>query len=263
MNIINYDVGLYIGHGTSEKDGSYDSGAVNGSIQEHNLATSIVENASKKLSDLGISVHVDEQNYLDNDSLGNTYSSKCIYSVHINSGGGVGSEILVPLNEKYLDTEINILSDMEKLGFKNRGIKSRDFVSEGWVQRLNGVAYGGTDYFGEIRNAWNQGVSLSIFEVGFIDTSDLALIQNNINAIADILVKNIAHLCGKDYNSTPAPTPVKPTAPTTPTGGNKPVYRVFVNEKQIGAYREVKNIIKEVEDALVNENWKVEIIKKV
>lgn len=245
---MNYNVGLFVGHGTSEVDGTFDSGAVSGSTREYDLANSIVNKAISLLNGTGLSIHKDEQNYKDNDTKGNSYSSKFVLSVHINAGGGLGSEIFVPLNEKIFDTESEILNEMKKLGFNNRGIKSRDYDTEKVIIRQNGVKLSGKDYYKEIRDAWSNGISLSIFEVGFIDSSDVRKIQNNINEIAKIIAQAICNLCDVKLPSEPSPpVQAKPETPKPSDG----LIRVKIDGVQVGAFKDIKNAVKVIEDAML------------
>lgn len=245
---MNYDTAIFIGHGTSEIDGSFDSGAVNGSIREYDLAKTIVNKTILLLNGTGLAIHKDEQNFKDNDTRGNSYTSKFALSVHINAGKGVGSEIYVPLNEKMFEVETEILNGMVKLGFTNRGIKSRDYDTEQTILRQSGIKLSGTDYYKEIRDAWNNGISLSIFEVGFIDSSDLDKIQNKTNEIAKVIADAICNLCNVKMPNTPATPPVTQTPQVTVTSSG--LFRVKADGVQIGAFKDTKNILSAIEGAI-------------
>lgn len=253
-----YDVGLFVGHGYSEVNRSYDSGAVNGSTRENDLANKIVNKAISYLNGTGIAIHKDEQNYIDNDTFGNTYSTNYVLSVHINAGKGVGSEIYVPLGEKTFEVEKEIINGMVKLGFVNRGIKSRDYDTEAVVVRQNGVKLSGKDYYKEIRDAWNNKISLSIFEVGFIDSSDLEKIQKNIDEIAKVIALAISNLCDVKLN-------VKPNTQESTQAQSPPInnglIRVKVDGVQIGAYKDIKNVLKAIEDAVLKNATEITIGK--
>lgn len=253
----NYDDFVFAGHGTSEITGGYDPGATNGSTQEHILAESIAKKVIEYKKLAGINSHYDENNYTDVDLKGNTYNAKCGVCIHINAGGGQGAEIFVPLNEKFLDTDVNILNRLQnEVGLKNRGVKSRDYNTEEYKLRTNGKSIGGMDYYKEIREAWGMGISLSLIEVGFIDTADLNIIQKNIDKIALIIAEETAKLLGKTIV---IPKPVAPT-PTTPST-DKAIKRVIVNGKQVGAYSNNDNVIQEVRKALENKVTKIEIVR--
>lgn len=242
----NYDLGIFIGHGYS-MDGSYDSGAVGHGYRENDIARELGNLTADYLKKAGLNVHVAEQSYRDNHTRGNNYRLKMVLSYHMNSASATatGSEILVPINESYLSMETNILNRVcSLLNIPNRGVKSRDYNSEVWYKRTHGVKVGGSDYFGEIRNAWNNGVSLSIFEVAFISNkSDLDKVLANKDAIARIVAEEIAKIDGKTI---PSNTPVsKPSTPTT-SSTSEGTYRVIC-----GSYKDKSNAdtrVKELSD---------------
>lgn len=197
----NYDGGIFVGHGTSEVDGSYDPGACANGKQEHIIAEKIVDKAVNLCSNKGLSIHRDEQNYKDNDVYGNTYSSKYIISVHLNAGGGKRCEVYVPCKDTWLNPDFYMVQELAKLGLANDGVKSRDYNSGNTYMRTNGVALPYTDYYKEINVAKSCGISLSIIEVGFIDSSDIMLIEKNIDKIAIIIANAMLMACGKElYN---------------------------------------------------------------
>ena len=203
----NYDGAIFVGHGTSEVDGSYDPGATNGNKQEHIIAEKIVDNAVSKCSNKGLSIHRDEQNYKDNDLLGNSYRSKYCIEVHLNAGGGKRTEIYAPCKDSYLDIEFYIMDELSKLGLANGGVKSRDYDSEQTFMRTNGVALNYKDYYGVINRAYSQGVSLDILEVGFIDSTDISIVENNIDRIGTIVANAMLKACDRPLIGT---TPIVP-----------------------------------------------------
>lgn len=193
---MNYNSFVFEGHGISEVTGGYDPGAVTNGHKENDIAGKIVESAKGYLSKTALVIHYDENNYSDNDLYGNTYSSKCGVVVHINAGGGTGVEAFVPCKEKYLDCDFEITKNLSTImGIPNRGVKSRDYNSERTYQRTNGVALNYTDYYKEIRMAWQMGISLMILEVGFIDSNDINKILDNINKIGYEVANYIAKNC--------------------------------------------------------------------
>ena len=214
-----YDLGIFIGHGTSEKDKSYDPGATSGWHKEHEVASRIGNKVYEILTNNGYKVHLDEQSYKDNDTKGNTYRMNYVMSIHINAGKGEGAEFIVPIKESYFSIEQNVLNDLATLGLRNRGVKSRDYSTEKFIQRFNGIKESGSDYYGELRDAWNNGVSLSILEVGFIDSNDINIITNNYDKIAYSIAKAIMKEDGKE---------LKPTLPTPTTSPDNLYYRVVV-----------------------------------
>ncbi len=193
----NYDAAIFVGHGTSDIDGSYDPGATSGGKQEHIIAEKIADKAVALCRAKGLNIHRDEQNYKDNDLAGNTYNYKYAQSIHLNAGRGKRAEIYVPCKDTYLDAEFYMLKELEKLGLANGGVKSRDYDTEKVFMRTNGVALPYSDYYGEIARAYAQGVSLDIIEVGFIDSSDVDIIEKNIDRIATIIANGVLMVCGK------------------------------------------------------------------
>lgn len=194
----NYNGGIFVGHGTSDVDSSYDPGACANGKQEHIIAEKIVDKAVTLCKNKGLSIHRDEQNYKDNDVYGNTYSSKYIVSVHLNAGGGKRCEVYVPCKDTWLNPDFYMVEELAKLGLKNGGVKSRDYNSGSTYVRTNGVALPYIDYYKEINVAKSCGISLSILEVGFIDSSDVNIIENNIDKIATIVANAMLMACGKE-----------------------------------------------------------------
>ena len=144
----NYNSFVFDGHGYSELDGSFDPGAASKGVTEHDLVTTINGFTREFLNKTSLSIHYDEQNYKDKDFVSNTYSAKAGVSVHINAGGGTGTEIYVPMNEKFLTFEFDLLAELSScMGIPNRGVKSRDYDTENTIKRTNGVAVGGKDYY--------------------------------------------------------------------------------------------------------------------
>lgn len=193
----NYNGGIFVGHGTAN-DGSYDPGACANGKQEHIIAEKIVDKAVTLCSNKGLVIHRDEQNFKDNDVYGNTYSSKYIVSVHLNAGGGKRCEVYVPCKDTWLNPDFYMVQELAKLGLANGGVKSRDYNSGNTYVRTNGVALPYTDYYKEINVAKTCGISLSILEVGFIDSSDVNVIENNIDKIAIIVANAMLMACGKE-----------------------------------------------------------------
>ena len=217
----NYDFLFNIGHGQSEVDGTYDSGAYYNGVQEHLVAEQIVDKAISLLkTKYGMNnIQREEQNYKDVDLKGNTYKYPFAISLHINAGGGQRAEIFVPMSCSEFKLQENILQDLSKLGLNNGGIKSREYFSGETYRRTNGVAMSGLDYYKEIRDAKNLGINLSIYEVGFIDSNDINIITNNYDKIAYSIAKAIMKEDGKE---------LKPTLPTPTTSPDNLYYRVVV-----------------------------------
>lgn len=227
----NYDLGIFVGHGTSEKTGKYDPGACANGYKEYELAKEIAADLREHLKASGLNVHFDENNYNDNDTAGNTYRLKFVFSFHLNAGGGSGAEAIVPLNESYFNLEQKILNYLASIGLQNRGVKSRNYDTEAWSQRTTGIKLSGKDYYGEIRNAWNNGVSLSIIELGFIDNKkDLDIIIKNKKEISENIAKLICEYDNRTFKSSNSTA----TTPKEPEG--EIYYRVIA-----GSYKDINN----------------------
>ena len=233
----NYNSFVFAGHGVSEITEVYDPGAVKGNIKENDIARSIQSAAKKYLTTTNLVIHYDENNFTDEDLAGNNYSKKAGIVIHINAGGGKGSEIYVPSMEKFLGSDFILVDGISKLlNIPNRGVKSRDYNTGEISIRENGKALNYIDYYKEIRDAWARGISLAILEVGFIDTSDLSKIKSNIDGIGLLVAKYIAEICG-----------VTIKIPTTNTGtiiaANNTYYRVVC-----GSFKEKQNAQHRIDD---------------
>lgn len=188
-----YDIFIFRGHGNG------DCGAVGNGYTEEQVAQILVNLLVKKLRSRGVKVHTNasNQNNYQNCCL-SQYKYKFGYTFHLNSASASASgiEAYVPLNEKYLKLEEDILKQVSnKLGIPNRGVKSRNYNTEQISFRQNGTLSTGTDYYKEIREAWNRGISLTILEVGFINSNDVHKIiqyQEEITTIiANIILKEL------------------------------------------------------------------------
>lgn len=203
----NYDFSVFAGHNKS-KSGAYDPGACYGGLEEAYFTKEIATQVYNLLKDKFV-VQLGENNYTDNLLKGHNISKKFAISIHINAGKGKGAEAYIPLNESYTVVEQNILNGLAELGLTNRGVKSRDYNTEKYYQRTNGIKIGGTDYYKEIREAWKQGISLTILEVGFIDSDDINIIKNNISKISFIIASSIAKEYGKVLEPISTKEPLK------------------------------------------------------
>lgn len=188
-----HDIFIFRGHGNG------DCGAVGNGYTEEQVAQILVNLLVKKLRSRGVNVHTNasNQNNYQNCCL-NQYKYKFGYSIHLNSANSPASgiECYVPLGEKYLKLEEDILKQVSsKLDIPNRGVKSRNYNTEQISFRQNGTPSSGTDYYKEIRDAWKKGISLTIMELGFINSSDVHKIiqyQEEITTIiANIILKEL------------------------------------------------------------------------
>lgn len=192
-----YDFSVFAGHNKS-KNGVYDPGACYNGMEEAYFTKIIAAEVYNLLKDK-FSVQYGENNYEDNLLTGHTIKGKFAVSIHLNAsnGQGKGAECYVPLGESYFVIEQEILNGLAQLGLTNRGVKSRDYHTEAYSQRYGGIKSSGLDYYREIRQAWEKGISLTIIEVGFIDSNDINIIKANISKIAFIIASAIAKEYGK------------------------------------------------------------------
>lgn len=206
------DIAIFAGHGSSEKGYDYDPGAVGaGGVKEATITKYLALEVATMLSDLGLDVFYDEQNFKDKDLEGINIKSKWALSLHINAGGGTGTEILVPAGESNLRAETKMLEYMTKLGYRSRGLKSRNYDTGQVVQRVDGAKVNFKDYYGEIRDAWSRGISLSIIEFLFIDSiDDLRILKRFYSVFADILVYEIYKEIKGTYPNLGEPQPSTP-----------------------------------------------------
>lgn len=158
---------IIIGHGKS-KSGGYDSGAVNGSYHEFKIAKEIGRYAAEHYKatytetaelmnyngSLYLTERIKEANRKDYDF---------IAEIHLNAGGGTGSEVFyskTSVNGKRIAAEVS-KSISKALGIINRGAKTK-------------INSSGGDYFGIIRQTNAEAL---LVECCFIDTADLNKIK--------------------------------------------------------------------------------------
>ena len=190
-----YDIFIFRGHGNG------DCGAVGNGYTEEQVAQLLVNLLVKKLRSRGVNVHTNASNQNNYQSCClNSYKYKFGYSIHLNSAAAAASgiEAYVPLGEKYLKLEEDILKQVSnKLNIPNRGVKSRNYDTEQISYRVNGTPSTGKDYYKEIREAWQKGISLTILEVGFINSSDVHKIIQYQEEITTIIANVILKELGK------------------------------------------------------------------
>lgn len=150
-----------VGHGKSAK-GGYDSGAVNGSYHEFKIAKEIAKYAAEYYNST-YAEKADLMNYngdlylTERISRANTKGYSFIAEIHLNAGGGTGSEAFYAKKSakgKKIAAAISKKISVA-LGIKDRGAKTKSTSS-------------GTDYFGIIRNTKAEAV---LVESAFIDTT--------------------------------------------------------------------------------------------
>lgn len=164
-------IGIDLGHGCA-----YDGGAV-GLIKEEEIINTVGNKVISKLRALGHNVI--ECRPSTASSTSNSLNKRCatannnnvelFVSIHANAGGGVGTEIYT-YNAKQHSYAVNVLNNICSLGFRNRGIKSGNNLAV-----INGTS-----------------MEAMLIEICFVDTqSDVDLYRNNIENIADAIVKGL------------------------------------------------------------------------
>ena len=193
-----YKVYVGIGHGGS------DSGAVGNGFLEKNLTLSIGKYCNERLKQYGIETKISRTSDIDSSinskvAASNAFKADVCMDIHINAGGGDGSEVYyshVSPNGKRLAQAI--VDSMVKIGQNTRGIKTK-------------LDTDGTDYFGIIRMTDAPAV---LVECAFIDNAtDIKII--NTEAKRKIFGYAIADGVAK-YLGVKLPT-AKPTTPSKPT----------------------------------------------
>ena len=200
-----------IGHGGS------DPGAVANGFKEKDLTLSIGKYCNERLKQYGIETKISRTTDCDSSinskvSASNAFKADVCMDIHINAGGGDGSEVY------YSHTSApgkklaqSIVDAMSAIGQNTRGIKTR-------------LSSSGNDYFGMIRDTDAPAV---LVECAFIDNkTDLVIIDTEAErkvfgyAIADGVAK---YLGVKSSTSKPA------TSATTTTTAK-------IDAPEIGGY---------------------------
>ena len=181
-------IGLISGHGAG------DCGACGCGFAEADLTIELVKILEDKFNAVGIETvtYPYERNaFKDCKGTGLVEDfSDCDYvlEIHFNSGrsnedgdGKIGgSEIYITPREATWNTENIILSNLQELGFTNRGVKKNDFLV--------------------INRVKNLGVSSALVEICFIDDNDdMELYTANKEAVADGIVKGVCTGYGVEY----------------------------------------------------------------
>lgn len=173
---------VYVGIG----HGGYDSGAVGNGFKEKDLTLSIGKYCNERLKQYGIETKISRTTDCDSSinskvAASNAFNADVCMDIHINAGGGDGSEVY------YSHTSApgkklaqSIVDAMSAIGQNTRGIKTR-------------LSSSGNDYFGMIRDTNAPAV---LVECAFIDNkTDLVIIDTEAErkvfgyAIADGVAK--------------------------------------------------------------------------
>ena len=188
----NYDIFLLRGHGNG------DPGACANGYTEENLAQAIVDRVVELLKGKGVKVFTNsksQNNFVNNCLVGHTFNYKFGYTIHLNSASSIasGTEIFVPINEQYVNTETKMCKEIANiLSVPIRGVKSRDYNSEATHLRLEKDGSRGTDYYKEIRQSWQNGLSHSIIELCFISNlNDVKQLLNKKEKVCRAIANNI------------------------------------------------------------------------
>lgn len=172
-----------------------DTGACGCGMKEEEMTRTIANQVSKKLQALGHRVticNVDRANTLG-ESLSHRYTTAnsnhvdFFVSIHINAGGGTGSEVFT-MNARELPQARRTLNNLVNLGFRNRGIKDGSHLAV--VRRTNAPSM--------------------LVEVCFIDTQkDIDLYKElGADKIANAIVQGITgqNVSRETIKETPKPT---------------------------------------------------------
>lgn len=196
---------VYVGIG----HGGYDSGAVGNGFKEKDLTLSIGKYCNERLKQYGIETKISRTTDCDSSinskvAASNAFKADVCMDIHINAGGGDGSEVyyshVSPNGKKLAQSIVDATLAIRQ---NTRGIKTR-------------VDDDGTDYFGMIRMTDAPAV---LVECAFIDNAtDIQIINTEAKrkvfgyAIADGVAK---YLGVKMPSASKPTTPSKPSKPTT------------------------------------------------
>lgn len=187
-----------IGHGGS------DSGAVGNGFKEKDLTLSIGKYCNERLKQYGIETKISRTTDCDSSinskaAASNAFKADVCMDIHINAGGGDGSEVYyshVSKNGKKLAQ--SIVDATLAIRQNTRGIKTR-------------VDDDGTDYFGMIRMTDAPAV---LVECAFIDNAtDIQIINTEAKrkAFGYAIADGVAKYLGVSLPNAKPATPSKPT----------------------------------------------------
>lgn len=192
---------VYVGIG----HGGYDSGATGNGFKEKDLTLSIGKYCNERLKQYGIETKISRTTDCDSSinskvAASNAFKADVCMDIHINAGGGDGSEVyyshVSPNGKKLAQSIVDATLAIRQ---NTRGIKTR-------------VDDDGTDYFGMIRMTDAPAV---LVECAFIDNAtDIQIINTEAKrkvfgyAIADGVAKYLGV-------KLPTAKPVTPSKPTT------------------------------------------------
>lgn len=206
---------VYVGIG----HGGYDSGAVGNGFKEKDLTLSIGKYCNERLKQYGIETKISRTTDCDSSinskvAASNAFNADVCMDIHINAGGGDGSEVyyshVSPNGKKLAQSIVDATLAIRQ---NTRGIKVR-------------LDKDGTDYYGMIRETDAPAV---LVECAFIDNAtDIQIINTEAKrkafgyAIADGVAK---------YLGVKMPSTSKPTTPSKPTTAT-----VKIEAPNLGSY---------------------------
>lgn len=192
---------VYVGIG----HGGYDSGTVGNGFKEKDLTLSIGKYCNERLKQYGVETKISRTTDCDSSikskvAASNAFKANVCMDIHINAGGGDGSEVyyshVSPNGKKLAQSIVDATLAIRQ---NTRGIKVR-------------LDKDGTDYYGMIRETDAPAV---LVECAFIDNAtDIQIINTEAKrkvfgyAIADGVAK---------YLGVKMPSTSKPTTPSKPT----------------------------------------------
>ena len=195
---------VYVGIG----HGGYDSGAVGNGFKEKDLTLSIGKYCNERLKQYGIETKISRTTDCDSSikskiAASNAFKANVCMDIHINAGGGDGSEVyyshVSPNGKKLAQSIVDATLAIRQ---NTRGIKVR-------------LDKDGTDYYGMIRETDAPAV---LVECAFIDNAtDIQIINTEAKrkAIGYAIADGVAKYLGVKMPSTSKPT--TPSKPTTAT----------------------------------------------
>lgn len=198
MNIL-----LIAGHGAG------DPGAIGNGYKEADLTREVVSLVKSRLAkyasvDIADTAKNWYNHIVKNGNGFNFRSYNYVLEVHFNAGASdssgngktTGTEIFVTTSEKGVTVEESIVNGISSLGFRNRGVKYKNW--------------------GLINHIKSQGVSSALLEVCFIDDKDdMKLYSEKKAQIADAIVKGIVEGFGLATEPEPEAKPEEKATPGT------------------------------------------------
>ena len=204
-----------VGNGLKEKDITLEVGlAVKSRLKAHGFEVVCLREKDEFVGDAS-------QRGAKIKALGGDYG----LSIHVNSGGGTGAEIITPCKETYGNIEHHMAEALKTVG-AFRKIYSRDYsTGNTYTRTINPSTlkfeqtYNKTDYYGVIRGAYPT-VSTDIVELFFIDNAkDVANYKAKKDDYIEAIVKGICLGFKVAYQAPAKAVQSETTKPTTPEAG--------------------------------------------